>query len=75
MPRLPVLKSSELVRILLKLGFTESKETGSSHLVFRHIDKRRTTVSRHAGKDIPTGTLRGILRDIGMTPEELSKLL
>jgi len=75
MPKLPVLKSSELVRILLKLGFEESKETGTSHLVFRHADKRRTTVSRHSGKDIPTGTLRSILRDIELTTEQLKKLL
>ena len=75
MPKLPPTKVRELVRVLKKLGFLEHPERGSSHLVFSHPDGRRTTIARHSGKDIPRGTLRAILRDIHMSPQEFVSLL
>ena len=32
-------------------------------------------VAVHAGEDVPVGTLRGVLRKAGLTPEELRELL
>ena len=75
MPKLPVVKDRDLIRVLKRLGFFEHPERGSSHLVFAHPDGRRTTVSRHPGKDMPRGTLRGILQDIKISPEEFKKRL
>jgi len=75
MPKLPPTKDRELIRVLKKLGFFEHPERGTSHLVFRHSDGRRTTVSRHPGKDIPRGTLRAILRDINISIDEFVKIL
>jgi predicted RNA binding protein YcfA (HicA-like mRNA interferase family) len=74
-PKLPQVKDRELIRVLKKLEFFEHPERGSSHLVFAHKDGRRTTVSRHPGKNIPTGTLRAIIRDINISPQEFIKLL
>jgi predicted RNA binding protein YcfA (HicA-like mRNA interferase family) len=73
MPHLQVLKSQELIKFLNKIGFFEHPEKGTSHLVFKHPDGRRTTVSRH-GKDIPNGTLRSILKDIDISPDEFRNL-
>ena len=75
MHKLPMIKDRELIRVLKKLGFFEHEERGTSHLVFKHPDGRRTVVSRHAGKDIPRGTLGAILRDIQISPEEFMKHL
>lgn len=75
MPKLPVVKDRELIRVLLKIGFTQHKERGTAHLVFAHPDGRRTTVARHSGKDIPRGTLRAVLRDIRVSPKEFAELL
>lgn len=75
MPKLPSIKDRQLIKILKKLGFFEHPERGTSHLVFAHQDGRRTTVARHPGKDIPRGTLRAILRDINISPQEFIKLL
>jgi predicted RNA binding protein YcfA (HicA-like mRNA interferase family) len=41
----------------------------------RHPDGRGTTVPVHHGCDVAKGTLRGILSDVGMTAEELKRLL
>lgn len=75
MPKLPIVKDRELIRVLKKLGFFEHPERGTSHLVFKHADGRITTVARHPGQDIPRGTLRGILRDIRVSPKEFAQLL
>lgn len=75
MPKLPSVKDRQLIKVLKKLGFFEHPERGTSHLVFAHHDSRRTTVARHPGKDIPRGTLRAILRDINISPQEFIKLL
>ncbi len=75
MPKLKPLKPRELIRALRKLGFFEHRQRSTSHLIMKHSDGRRTTISMHGGKDIPTGTLRGILHDIMVKPEELLDLL
>lgn len=71
MPKLPVITAKTLIRALKKLGFFELRHKSSSHLMIGHADGRCTIVSIHPGKDIPNGTLRAILRDIKISPEEL----
>lgn len=70
MGKLPVLKPREVCRILETLGFTVVRQRGS-HVQFRHLDGRGTTVPNHAGRDISPILLRQIARDIGMTAEDL----
>lgn len=70
MSNLPVLKPSEVVSILNKLGFVEVRQRGS-HKQFRHADGRGTTVPIHKGRDISPVLLRKIAQDIKLTVEEL----
>lgn len=70
MPRLPVLKPREVVRILENLGFVEVRQRGS-HKQFRHADGRTTTVPFHKGRDVSPILLRKIAADIDMNPEQL----
>jgi len=65
-----VLKSAEVISILERLGFVETRQKGS-HKQFRHKDGRGTTVPCHAGRDVSPILLRQIARDIGLTIEEL----
>lgn len=74
MSKLPILKSKELIRILNKIGFFEFHRVGS-HAQFKHTDSRRTTIPIHPGKDIPPGTLKAILNDLGISTEDFVKLL
>lgn len=75
MPKLPIIKDRQLIKALKKIGFVEHRETSSSHLVLKHPDGRITIVARHSGKDIPRGTLSGILKDVNITSQELTDLL
>ena len=74
MPRLPVVKAREVVKVILEFGFRQHGKMKGSHLILKHVDGRRTTIPLH-GKDIPTGTLMAILRDIKISKEEFVKLL
>ncbi|MBI2430265.1 MAG: type II toxin-antitoxin system HicA family toxin [Ignavibacteriales bacterium] len=69
MSSVPVLKPSEVVKILQRLGFVEVRQRGS-HKQFRHSDGRATTVPFHKGRDISPTLLRQIAKDIGLTIEE-----
>ncbi len=74
MPKLPVLKPREVIRLLGKLGFAEVRQRGS-HKQFRHADGRVTTVPVHAARDLSPSLLRKILEDIRLTPGEFLQLL
>jgi predicted RNA binding protein YcfA (HicA-like mRNA interferase family) len=67
-------RGSQVVNALEKAGFVVGRINGSHHIM-RHLDGRRTTVPVHAGRDIRPGTLRNILRDTGLTIDDLRRLL
>ena len=69
MSRFPVLKSKEVIKILLKLGFYEARQRGS-HKQFRHNDGRSTTVPVHQGRDLSPILARQIAKDIDMSFEK-----
>lgn len=70
MPKLPRLTPRKIIAILKRHGFTLDHTTGS-HFVFYHSQtNRRVTVAYHA-KDSPLGTLLAILKQAGISKEEL----
>lgn len=74
MSKLVPAKPNELIGVLEKLGFERVRQSGS-HAVFRHKDGRWTTVPIHMGRDVAKGTLRKILKDVGISYEEFKRLL
>lgn len=74
MPAVPALSGERIVRALERAGFKVARTRGSHHIM-RHPDGRGTTVPVHPGRDVAKGTLRGILADVGMTIEDLQRLL
>ena len=64
-----ILKPTEVINILERLGFSEVRQKGS-HKQFRHPDGRGTTVPFHLGRDVSPILLRQIAKDIGLTIEE-----
>ncbi|MBI2003373.1 MAG: type II toxin-antitoxin system HicA family toxin [Parcubacteria group bacterium] len=70
MPKLPSLSAKKVISILKTCGFQLHHTTGS-HFVFRHPEtKRRVTVPFHI-KDLPKGTLFSILKQAGISKNEL----
>jgi len=69
MGNIPVLKPSEVISILVALGFSEVRQRGS-HKQFRDEKGRCTTVPFHQGRDISPVLLRQIAKDVGLTIDE-----
>jgi predicted RNA binding protein YcfA (HicA-like mRNA interferase family) len=72
--RLPVVSGRELVRALERTGYVVDRQRGS-HIILRHTQPpfRRVTVPDH--REVAKGTLRAILREVGLTADELAELL
>lgn len=70
-PKLPSLTATRVLAILRQHDFEPVRQSGS-HVVVKHADGRWTTVPMHRGRDLAKGTLRQILRDTGLTVDDLS---
>jgi predicted RNA binding protein YcfA (HicA-like mRNA interferase family) len=72
--KLPSVTGSRAVRALERAGFVVVRVSGSHHRLV-HPDGRATTVPVHGNKDLRAGTVRNILKQAGLSAEELSALL
>lgn len=73
MPKLPVVKAKELLRVLKKLGFFEFHQSGS-HIQLKHPDGRRTTIPYHPSQEIRRKTLKAIVDDLDVTIEKFIQI-
>lgn len=74
MGKLPAVSGKALCSALYKVGYSIDHQTGS-HVILRTASPpyRRLTVPNH--KEIAKGTLRVIIRQAGLTIDELIALL
>lgn len=70
MPRLPAITAKKLIAILEALGFVKEHATGSHFVYYDKKRGRRAVIPVHT-KDLPKGTLMSILKQAGITKEEL----
>ena len=70
---LPVLSGDEVSKILKKIGYEFDHQTGS-HIILRNVNPpfRRVTIPNH--KTLAKGTLRSIIREVGLTVDEFKAL-
>jgi len=70
---LPRISGREVVRALKKIGYEQDRQRGS-HMILRQTDSphRRVTVPDH--KEVAKGTLRAIIREVGLTVDEFKVL-
>ncbi|MFQ6089272.1 MAG: type II toxin-antitoxin system HicA family toxin [Methanosarcinales archaeon] len=74
MPKLPSLTPRKVIRILEKKDFVLDRVKGSHHIYYHPEMKRRVVVPLHK-RDLPKGTLLEILKQAGISKEELRDLL
>ncbi len=70
--RPPVLKPTQVAKLLKSHGFKEVRQKGS-HKQFRHSDGRCTTLPFHKGKDLSPLLLRQIAKDIKLGIDDFLK--
>ena len=75
MPRRPRVTARALLRALRRDGWYEHAQVGS-HVQLKHPTKPgRVTIPVHAGETLQPWLLASILRQAGLTAEDLGKLL
>lgn len=74
MSNLPGISGREVVKALMKIGYERDRQRGS-HIILRQeqYPHRRIVVPDH--KEVAKGTLRAIIREVGLTVEEFKRLL
>ena len=66
--RLPIINFKKMNMLLLSLGFKVVRQKGS-HIFYRHLDGRTTTVPNHPGRDLARPLIREIIREIEISPQ------
>ncbi|MFN0157828.1 MAG: type II toxin-antitoxin system HicA family toxin [Bacteroidota bacterium] len=74
MTRLPVLSGQDVAKALAEIGYMFDHQRGS-HIILRHKNPphRRVTVPNH--KEVARGTLRSIIREVGLSLDQFTELL
>ena len=70
MPKLPRVSGQQTIRALEQLGFVQVRQRGS-HVVLKRTNASGTTgcvVPLHS--ELAVGTLRGILKQAGISPDD-----
>jgi len=69
MTRIPIVDFQTMEKVLLHLGFKNTRSKGS-HFFYRHADGRTTTIPNHSGRDLSRPLLHEIIREIDITSEQ-----
>ena len=74
MSTLPQVSGKKVVKALSQIGYIKDRQKGS-HIILRQIEypHRRIVIPDH--NEIAKGTLRKIVRQLGLTVEEFKSLL
>jgi predicted RNA binding protein YcfA (HicA-like mRNA interferase family) len=71
--RLAGFRYREIIKRLKSCGFSFDRQAAGSHEIwYNDLKNRYTTIPNHPG-DMPEGTLRAILREAGITPNDFLK--
>ncbi len=71
--RLPRVTADEIIRVLEKVGFALSRQSGS-HKIYKSSTGKRVTVPYHKGKVLHPKLLASILKDADLRWEDLKNL-
>jgi len=74
LPKIPPIDPDKMIKILEKEGFKVIRQKGS-HIIMINSDKVRIVIPMHPGKDIKPGLSAAILKDAGLSREQLFRLL
>ena len=74
MPKLPIISSRKLAKILKEIGFKLDHTTGSHFIFYNPLNKKRVVVPFHT-KDLSKGTVLSILKEASISKKEFEKLL
>ncbi len=63
-----------MIKIVEKLGFRFSRQSGS-HKIYKNNEGKRVTVAYHSGKILHPKVVKSILADAGLSVDEFKKMV
>lgn len=66
-----IISGKQMCRVLEQRGWALARINGSHHIYRDAATGRRTVVTVHGNADLKPGTQRGIMRDAGLTDDDL----
>lgn len=72
--RQPRVTARDIIRVLERRGFVLARSSGSHH-IYKNPAGKRATVPVHAGQTLHPKVLQSILRDAGVSLDELKREL
>ena len=70
----PRVTAPQLRKAVERAGFLATRQSGS-HVILRNSEGKRVTLPMHAGQTLLPKLVRAILRDAGLTADDLRDLL
>jgi predicted RNA binding protein YcfA (HicA-like mRNA interferase family) len=72
--KLPRVTANEMIKIVEKLGFHFSRQSGS-HKIYKNDEGKRVTIAYHSGKILHPKIVKSILVDVGISVDEFKKMM
>ncbi len=75
MPKLPVLSGKKVINILCKIGFEHVRTAGSHAILNKQTPNGKITIPVPLHPELAKGTLKSIMKQAGLSLEDLLKLM
>lgn len=75
MPKLPIVSGIEVIKALSKIGFQHIRTSGSHAILNKQSENGKITIPVPLHKELAKGTLKSIMRQTGLSLEDLLNLL
>lgn len=72
--KLPRVTANEMIKIVERLGFHFSRQSGS-HKIYKNDEGKRVTIAYHSGKILHPKVVKSILDDAGLSIDEFKKMM
>jgi predicted RNA binding protein YcfA (HicA-like mRNA interferase family) len=72
--KLPRVTANEMIKVVEKLGFHFSRQSGS-HKIYKNDEGKRVTIAYHSGKILHPKIVKSILVDAGISVDEFKKMM
>lgn len=75
MPKLPILKARDLMKVAKKTGFIYETTQGSHFIFRRPADGKLLSIPSHKGKDLGRGITKSLIKIMDLSDKDFIKLL
>jgi predicted RNA binding protein YcfA (HicA-like mRNA interferase family) len=72
--KLPRITANEIIKIVEKMGFRFSRQSGS-HKIYKNDEGKRVTIAYHSGKILHPKVVKSILVDTGLSVDDFKKMM